>query len=189
MAIFQLITILVITALTKAEEQELPQPSLLEILRVPDASSVPINYGLPKEEAPEPFYSPDEPKVSILEIPRSYFTSNVNQDYPVPSEELQLPSIEPWNPNNDPKFYYELPAVITKQQQPTNLYPKKYNEDVYEKDKPFAARPKQEINLTPITKEDFLNKQKSINKVLLNMEKAQNQKVIEAEKSQQAVQV
>ncbi|KAK5645835.1 hypothetical protein RI129_004299 [Pyrocoelia pectoralis] len=110
---------------------------------------------------------------STLDLPRSYFNPNVNYDYPVPSEDLQLPSLEPWNPNNDPKFYYELPAILTRQQQPTNIYPKKFNSDVHDKEKPFSSKPKQELVLTPITKEDYLNKQKDFDKVLLNMEKVQ----------------
>lgn len=176
--------VLVVGVQIRAEDVEQPPPSLLEILRVPDESSAPA--WLSKEDVSAPLSS-DEPRPSLLEVPRSYFGPSVNYDYPVPSEDLQLPSLEPWNPNNDPKFYYELPAIITKQQQPTNQYPKKYNADVYDKEKPLSARPKQEILLTPITKEDYLNKQKDFDKVVLNLEKVQNQKAVTNEKLQQAI--
>ncbi|KAB0798740.1 hypothetical protein PPYR_06620 [Photinus pyralis] len=184
MAILYLMIVLVVGAQIRAEDTEQPPPSLLEILRVPDESPAPA--WLSKDDASAPLSS-DEPRPSLLEVPRSFFGPSANYDYPVPSEDLQLPSLEPWNPNNDPKFYYELPAIITKQQQPTNLYPKKYNADVYDKEKPLSARPKQEILLTPITKEDYLNKQKDYDKVVLNLEKVQNQKAVTNEKLQQAI--
>ncbi|KAF2905926.1 hypothetical protein ILUMI_00255 [Ignelater luminosus] len=172
-------------------------PSLLTILQSPDvsngASSLPVNLELPREEPAEiPFYTPEPGTLAILKAPLPYYPSpsaEYNSDYPVPSQELQAPAAEPWNPDNDPKFYYELPPIVSKQEIPTNLYPKKYNKDVYEKQKPLYGRPKQEINLIPISEKDYANKQKNINKVLLNLAKVQNQKLVESEKTQQTVQV
>jgi len=209
--VLQLATILVIATLTSAQitksklakkydpDTIQTQPSLLTILQSPDATdlppSLPINLELPREEAPNvPFYTPEPGTITILKAPALNYFANpapaeYNGQYPVPSQDLQLPSVEPWNPNNDPKFYYELPPVVTKQELPTNIYPKKYNKDVYEKEKPLNSKPKQEISLVPISEQDYVNKQRNINKVLLNLAKVQNQKHIEAEKSQPTVQV
>ncbi|KAF5288570.1 hypothetical protein FQA39_LY15349 [Lamprigera yunnana] len=153
------------------------QPSLFEILRAPDAPSLSLDYELPREEA-QPFFNDNRQQLP------SYNNYLKTPNYPVPSQELQVPSVEPWNPNNDPKFYYELPSIITKQETPTNFFPKKYNEDVHDKSKPFANKPKQEISLSPISEDDFLIKQKSLNKVISNLAKSQNRKLIETEKVQ-----
>lgn len=167
------------------------QPSILAILQSPDATglpapSLPLNLELPKEERGIPFYTPEEDSLTLLKAPSaSAFlppAADFNPQYPVPSQELQLPSLEPWNPNNDPKLYYELPAAVTKYEEPTNVYPKKYNKLVHEKDKPLGGRPKQEVNLIPISEQEYQNKQKNINKVLSNLAKAENQKLVETEK-------
>ncbi|KAF5273645.1 hypothetical protein FQR65_LT04645 [Abscondita terminalis] len=171
----QVIAVLVIAAHYVSAENEEIEPSLLEILRAP---SIPLHLELPKEKEPEPFYAPNTQQLP----PYNYVPPSANFQYPVPSQELQLPSLEPWNPNNDPKLYYELPPIITKQELPTNAYPKKYNQDVHEKEKPFSGKPKHEISLAPITEEDYISKQKNINKVLANLAKAQNKKAVEAEK-------
>ncbi|KAK4879225.1 hypothetical protein RN001_007371 [Aquatica leii] len=185
MALYKLIAVLVIAAFVSADDQDYTpeyQPSLFEILRAPP---LPLNLELPKEEEPQPFYAPNTEQLP----PYNYVPASPNFQYPVPSQELQLPSIEPWNPNNDPKLYYELPPIITKQELPTNAYPKKYSQAVHDKDKPFSSKPKQEITLSPISEEDYLNKQKNINKVLSNLAKVQNKKVVEAEKTQSTVQI
>lgn len=208
--VLQLVTILVIATVTTAQlskskiskkydpDDIQTQPSLLTILQSPDSTdtppSLPINLELPREEAPDvPFYSPEPDTYTMVKAPSVTYFGNpavdYNSPYPVPSQDLQLPSMEPWNPNHDPKFYYEFPPVVTKQELPTNIHPKKYNKDVYQKQKPLSSRPKQEISLVPISEQEYINKQRNINKVLLNLAKVQNQKLVESEKPQQAVQV
>ncbi|XP_050306988.1 uncharacterized protein LOC126743807 [Anthonomus grandis grandis] len=144
---------------------------------------LPLTIQLPKETPPaSPFYPPQPapyltaPQYDSNEQPNLYRV-------PVPSEYLTAPTEDEWNPNNDPElFYYELPASITKNTIPTNLYPKKYNKEVHSKGKPLSAVPKKEIELEPINESELSQKQKDLYKTIDNISKKQNQRLVEQEK-------
>lgn len=135
---------------------------------------------LPKEEPSNvPFYNP-EPS-SYLKAPEEYIIPVDNyHEYPVPAQDLQVPPVGQWNPNNDPNLYFEV--VSSKSEEPTDLYPKKYNKEVHDKIKPVAGKPKEEITLVPISEKEFINKQNQLDKTLYNLAKKSNQKLIQAEK-------
>ncbi|XP_044267826.1 uncharacterized protein LOC123013397 [Tribolium madens] len=146
--------------------------------------AIPTNLQLPKSESAQvPFYVPDI--TTALKAPQYNSEPNYYQ-VPIPAQDLVAPSETAWNPDNDPKFFYEVPASLTQQNIPTNLYPKKFNKDVHVKSKPYSSKPKQEIVLEPINEKQFLAKQKSLTKVYDNLAKKENQKDLQ---SQQAVQI
>lgn len=161
------------TPLSKNFDSDYIQNQQLPLLSQPSdiPSYLPINLDLSKEE-------------SELELLRTPSQDYLEPPYSVPSRELQAPSVEAWNPNNDPKYYYELPALLTKQDTPTNIYPKKFSKELYEKQKPLSSKPKQEIVLIPISEEEVEAKEKNVGKVLLNLAKIQNQKKLQSEKVQ-----
>lgn len=141
---------------------------------------LPLTFELPREEpASVPFYSP-EPSTD-LRAPQ--YVANVPDYYqsPIPSQELVAPVETQWNPNNDPKFYYEVPALLTKQQLPTNAYPKKYNKDLHSKEKPYSSKPKTEITLEPINEAEYILKQKDLHKSFEKLAKKENQKQIQVQ--------
>lgn len=116
-----------------------------------------------------------------LRAPSETFQPNYYQS-PVPSQDLVAPVETVWNPNNDPKLYYEVPAVLTKQELPTKEFPKKYNEENHLKKKPYATRPKQELVLEPIDEEQYEQKQKDLQKTFQILAKKENQKQIQVSK-------
>lgn len=147
---------------------------------------LPLNIELPREESGVPFYAP-EPD-TYLRAPQ--YNTNPEPDFyqvPIPSEYLVAPTEGIWNPDNDPTLYYELPASITKENYPTNEYPKKFNQDIHSKSKPVSASPKKVIALEPISENQYIQKQKDLYKTLEKLNKKENQKEIELEKAQQAV--
>ncbi|KAJ3654816.1 hypothetical protein Zmor_013975 [Zophobas morio] len=149
-----------------------------------EAFALPTNLQLPKTEASEvPFYVPD--LNTALKTPQYNAEPNYYQ-VPVPSQDLVAPAEKAWNPNNDPKFFYEVPASLTQQNIPTNFYPKKFNKEIHIKSKPYSSKPKQEIVLRPIDEKQFIVKQKALSKAYDSLAKKENQKELQ---SQQAVQI
>lgn len=141
-----------------------------------------LNLELPRfDAAPIPFYS-SEPSTDLR---APVFADNSQPNFyqvPIPAQELVAPIETVWNPNDDPKFYYDVPAVLTKQETPTNSFPKKYNKDIHSKDKPFSSKPKQEFVLEPIEEVVYGQKQKELHNVFQKLAKKENQKQIEVEK-------
>ncbi|XP_018570316.1 uncharacterized protein LOC108910243 [Anoplophora glabripennis] len=148
---------------------------------------VPINIELPKIEInPVPFYAPEP--ITYLKPPSENQEPNFYQ-VPIPAQDLVAPVETEWNPSNDPSLYYEVPAAITNQELPTNSYPKKYNQEIHSKTKPYSSKPKQEIVLEPIDEKEYEAKQKELQKSFQQLAKKENQKQIEieVEKEQQAI--
>ncbi|CAH1369212.1 hypothetical protein MTP99_010686 [Tenebrio molitor] len=145
-----------------------------------EAFALPTNLQLPKSEPSQvPFFAPD--LNTALKAPQYNSEPNYYQ-VPVPSQDLIAPSEKSWNPNNDPKFFYEVPASLTQQNIPTNYYPKKFNKEIHIKSKPYSSKPKQEIVLKPIDEKQFIAKQKSLNKVFDSLAKNENQKELQVPK-------
>ncbi|KAJ8918422.1 hypothetical protein NQ315_008119 [Exocentrus adspersus] len=141
---------------------------------------VPVNIKLPNIELnPVPFYAPEP--VQYLKAPSENQEPNFYQ-VPIPSQDLVAPIETAWNPNNDPTLYYEVPAVVTKQESPTNSYPKKFNKEIHSKSKPYSSRPKQELVLEPIDEKQFETKQKDLQKSFQQLAKKENRKQVEAVK-------
>lgn len=201
MAFVQLVMVLTIASMVVAQNyHQIPStaqnydqiPS--KILQVPEyiseSSNTPpqisLSLEIPKQDAPAPFdsYAPSDE----LRAPNNYEVPTGNfYEVPVPSQDLEVPAADQWNPSNDPTLFYELPIEITKEVIPTNLHPKKYNKQVFEKVKPFSSQPKEEVLLVPVKIKDLIQKQKQQDKTILNFVKAENQKQVQAEKAQQAV--
>lgn len=133
-------------------------------------ASLSSEFQPPKPDAPRPFFI-EEPSDELKAPTRDavVFTYDPEAYPPVPAEELQVPSLEKWNPNNDPNFYY--PTEI-----PTNLYPKKYNKDLNK----IALKTK-----AILTDEELVQKQKYVDKVLLNLAKQENKRRLEKERLEQ----
>lgn len=141
---------------------------------------VPINIELPKIEInPVPFYAPEP--IAYLKPPSQNQEPNFYQ-VPIPAQDLVAPIETEWNPSNDPTLYYEVPALVTNQELPTNSYPKKYNSEIHAKSKPYSSKPKQEIVLEPIDEKEYEAKQKELQKSFQQLAKKENQKQIEVEK-------
>lgn len=142
---------------------------------------LPLTIQLPREELGAPFY-PAQP-VPYLKAPQ--FIPNTQSDnfyeVPVPSEYLTAPTEGAWYPYKDPTLYYELPASITKENVPTNDYPKKYNKDIHAKSKPLSTLPKQELELEPINEAQYVLRQKELYKTIQKLNKKENQKNLEQE--------
>ncbi|KAJ8933924.1 hypothetical protein NQ318_016496 [Aromia moschata] len=160
------------------------KPSVEDATQLPDTyqlyPELPISFELPNVEYnPTPFYSP--PPSEFLTAPRENQEPN-HYLVPIPAQDLVAPTETEWNPNRDPRFFYEVPAFLTKQDYPTNLFPKKFNKDIHSKDKPFSSKPKQEIVLEPIDAKQYEAKEKELHKVFQQAAKNNNQKLIEAEK-------
>lgn len=106
----------------------------------PTTSYAPIinqQQQLPKLEAPEPFYKA-QPS-AVLTPPQAYEASNTKYyDVPVPSQDLQVPNQVPWNPSNDPRFYFDNPEIPSQGEIPTSLHPKKYDKYLHTTPKPYA---------------------------------------------------
>ncbi|CAG9771432.1 unnamed protein product [Ceutorhynchus assimilis] len=143
---------------------------------------LPLRIQLPREEPPSvPFYA-DQPE-QYLRAPQLVANPQPNfYQVPVPSEYLTAPTEGAWNPNDDPTLYYELPASITRENIPTNEYPKKYNKDVHGKSKPLSLVPKHEIELEPINESQYIQKQKELYKTIQQLNKKQNLKDVAQEK-------
>uniref|UniRef100_A0A6P7F593 Uncharacterized protein LOC114326065 isoform X2 n=1 Tax=Diabrotica virgifera virgifera TaxID=50390 RepID=A0A6P7F593_DIAVI len=140
----------------------LPTPSKEPDSYQPFQTQLPMELELPKEEAnPVPFYAP-EPSTD-LKAPQEFQEPDYYQ-VPIPNQELAAPIDTEWNPNNDPIYYYEVPAIINNQESPTREFPKKYNEDIHDKKKPFASQPKVEIIFEPISKQQYEEKQIELTK-------------------------
>ncbi|CAG9814514.1 unnamed protein product [Phaedon cochleariae] len=137
----------------------------------------PLTFQLPRAEPnPVPFYAP-EPQ-TLLVAPRE----DQEPDYyqvPIPNQELIAPAEGAWNPDSNPKFYYEVPAVLTKQEVPTKQFPKKFNKEVHLKLKPYASKPKQELLLQPIDEEVYVQRQRNLQKVVDQLNKKENRKLIQ----------
>lgn len=141
---------------------------------------VPLTIQLPKIEInPVPFYAPEP--ITYLKPPSEIQEPDFYQ-VPIPAQELVAPVETEWNPSNDPTLYYEVPAVVTKQELPTNSYPKKYNQEIHTKSKPYSSKPKQEIVLEAIDEREYETKQKDLQKSFQQLAKKENQKQIDAEK-------
>lgn len=121
-----------------------------------------------------PFYNPDE----IVDLqPPSYEQKTTSYTkYPEPSVDLQAPTEGSWNPNNDPNLYYDNVPILIDLDTPTNLYPKKYSKDSYEKK--YSVEPKKEIIVKPATSDELVQIQKTVNKLA----KLENQKQIRDKK-------
>ncbi|KAJ8930711.1 hypothetical protein NQ314_016476, partial [Rhamnusium bicolor] len=123
---------------------------------------LPLNIQLPREEqSPIPFYSPEP--IAYLKAPQENQEPNY-YNVQLPAQELVAPVETVWNPNNDPTLYYE------------------FNKDIHSKDKPFSAKPKQEIVLEPIDEKQYESKQKDLHKVFEKLAKKENQKQVQLEK-------
>ncbi|KAL3283542.1 hypothetical protein HHI36_006681 [Cryptolaemus montrouzieri] len=140
-------------------------PSTVQHLPNVESPSIPFNLPEPSTDLKPPQYY-ENPPVSFLEVP-------------VPSLDLKAPSEASWNPQNNPIFYYELPASLTKLDTPTYQFPKKYNKDVHSKEKSFSSQPKVEIELIPIEEKDLFYKRNELDKKFNNLAKLQNQKELE----------
>ncbi|XP_030747870.1 uncharacterized protein LOC115876286 [Sitophilus oryzae] len=152
-------------------------------------SQLPLTIQLPNQEPPLPFY-PSEPS-TYLKAPE-YFPNTPTDFYqiPIPSDILTAPlESSIWNPENDPTLYYELPSSITKEDLPTGLYPKKFNQDIHFKNKPLSTIPKKEIILEPINQKQYNLKQKELYKAVDKLSKKENQKKLEESKAKQAIQI
>ncbi|CAH0557509.1 unnamed protein product [Brassicogethes aeneus] len=138
---------------------------------------LPLSLELPREGvATVPFFSP-EPSTDL----RAPVYEENQPDYyksPIPSQSLVAPVETEWNPNHDPKFYFEVPALVTRQQLPTNQFPKKYNKELHTKEKPFSSKPKQEIILQAINEAEYITKQKNLHKTFDKLAKKENQRQI-----------
>lgn len=141
---------------------------------------LPLNFQLPKQEqSDQPFYAPEP--VTYLVAPQEI----QEPDYyrvPIPAQDLVAPTDTEWNPKRDPSFYYEVPAVLTRQELPTKEYPKKFNEAIHAKPKPHSVKPKEEVVLEPINEKQYEEKQKDLEKTFLKFTKKQNQKEVQAVK-------
>ncbi|CAH1104436.1 unnamed protein product [Psylliodes chrysocephalus] len=137
---------------------------------------LPLSLELPKvEENPILFYAP-EPE-TFLKAPRE---SSATYDYisPIPNQDLVAPADTLWNPENNPKFYYEVPTIISKQELPTQEFPKKYNKVVHEKNKPISSKPKQEVIFETIPVKQHEERQIELEKAYEKLAKKENQKLI-----------
>lgn len=130
------------------------------------------------EENPILFYAP-EPE-TFLKAPRE---SSATYDYisPIPNQDLVAPADTLWNPENNPKFYYEVPTIISKQELPTQEFPKKYNKVVHEKNKPISSKPKQEVIFETIPVKQHEERQIELEKAYEKLAKKENQKLIKVE--------
>ncbi|KAK9869492.1 hypothetical protein WA026_003246 [Henosepilachna vigintioctopunctata] len=140
-----------------------------------EVPKIPFNVPAPSSELKPPQYY-ENPAVSFVEVP-------------VPSSELRAPSEALWNPNNDPIYYYEVPASLTKLETPTKKFPKKYNKDIHAKGKALSSQPKIEIELVPIEEKELIYKENTLQKKYDSLAKVQNQKELENLKVQQTVQI
>lgn len=93
----------------------------------------------------------------------------------MPSQELQVPKQLKWNPDNDPRYYYDH----SKQERPTNLHPKKYDNQIHATIKPYL---KAKDGGVYANEEHDAYKQKQIEKTRENLAKHENQKRLRAEK-------
>lgn len=122
---------------------------------------------LPKLETAQSFYS-DQPS-TVLKPPQGYNAAPNTKyyDVPVPSQELQAPSQLQWNPENDPRFYFNNPSIPG--EIPTSLHPKKYDKQLHATAKPYAKN----------------SKRRKSEKARQNLVVPDNQKRVKAEKVQQ----
>lgn len=135
---------------------------------------------LPKLQAPAAFYNP-QPS-TVLTPPQQYSVPNSNfYDVPVPSQELQVPSQMQWNPDNDPRFYYNPSPAPVKEELPTNLHPKKFDKQIHATAKPYV-KAKDSGSYQNANQYDSY-KQKKIEKTKQNLAKHENQKRVKAEKA------
>ncbi|CAH2015895.1 unnamed protein product [Acanthoscelides obtectus] len=152
---------------------------------LPYQTQLPLQLQVPREQNSMPFITPQDQlyvpePATDLRAPTEGGQPNYYQQVPVPAQELVAPSEVEWNPNNDPKLYYEVPAVLTRQEQPTKQFPKKYNSDIHTKNKPYSLRPKQELVLEPINERQYQQKQNQLQKTYDRLAKKENQKLIKA---------
>lgn len=134
---------------------------------------------LPKAQAPAPFYSP-QPS-TVLKPPQGYSVPNNNYyNVPVPSQELQVPSQVAWNPDNDPRYYYNSPSNPVREDTPTNLHPKKYDKQLHATAKPYVKAK----DAGAYSNQQDGYKLKTIEKTKQNLAKHENQKRVKAEKVQ-----
>lgn len=143
---------------------------------------IPLNFQLPKEDQSSVAFLAPEP-ATYLVAPQETQEPNYYQ-VPIPAQDLVAPTEIEWNPKRDPKFYYEVPAVLSQQELPTKEYPKKYNENIHSKIKPFASKPKHELVLEPINENQYEDKQRKLEKTFQQLAKKQNQKEVENVKVQ-----
>lgn len=143
---------------------------------------LPIALELPKQEPKQTQFYVPEP-VNFLKAPQESQEPDYYQ-VPIPNQDLVAPVDTEWNPNGDPIYYYELPAVISKQELPTKEFPKKYNEDIHDKKKPYSLKPKLEVIFEPISAKQYEDKQIQLAKNFDQLAKKENQKLI---KTQQAI--
>ncbi|XP_072393313.1 uncharacterized protein [Diabrotica undecimpunctata] len=161
--------------------RKIPSPSKEPDSYQPFQTQLPVELELPNEEAnPIPFYAP-EPSVD-LKAPRESQEPDYYQ-VPIPNQELVAPVDTEWNPNKDPIYYYEVPAIINNQELPTREFPKKYNEDIHDKKKPYSSKPKVEIIFEPISKQQYEEKQIELTKNFDKLAKKENQKIIQAQQT------
>ncbi|CAH2015896.1 unnamed protein product [Acanthoscelides obtectus] len=159
---------------------------------LPYQTQLPLQLQVPREQNSMPFITPQDQlyvpePATDLRAPTEGGQPNYYQQVPVPAQELVAPSEVEWNPNNDPKLYYEVPAVLTRQEQPTKQFPKKYNSDIHTKNKPYSLRPKQELVLEPINERQYQQKQNQLQKTYDRLAKKENQKLIKASQAEQAL--
>ncbi|XP_074040575.1 uncharacterized protein isoform X3 [Leptinotarsa decemlineata] len=137
---------------------------------------VPLDLQLPNvERNPVPFNIPEP--VSYLRVPQESQEPNY-YEVPIPNQDLVAPVATEWNPDNDPKYYYEVPVVLTRQELPTKQYPKKFIEDIHLKKKPYSTKPKQELVLQPIDEKLYEQRQNDLQKRFESIAKNENKKVI-----------
>ncbi|XP_057664405.1 uncharacterized protein LOC130898859 [Diorhabda carinulata] len=139
-------------------------------------TQLPTALELPKQDAKQTQFYVPEP-VNVLKAPQESQEPNYYQ-VPIPSEELVAPIDTEWNPNGDPMYYYQVPAVISRQELPTKEFPKKYNEDIHDKKKPYSSKPKLEVIFEPISAKEYEDKQIQLTKNFDQLAKKENQKLI-----------
>lgn len=153
-------------------------------LQNPSATSyLPQNQQLPKLEAPaQPFYSPLPS--TALRAPQTFAAPTNNYyEVPVPSQELQVPTQFQWNPDNDPRFYFDSPSVVpVKEEVPTNLYPKKYDKEIHATAKPYLKVKEDSLPANNGQYDSY--SQKKLNKPKQNLRKQEKPKRPQSEKVQ-----
>ncbi|KAG5893679.1 hypothetical protein JTB14_021975 [Gonioctena quinquepunctata] len=195
----RLVAVIAFATLSQSSPLESPHPDKVNIeedyaepnLQPSDATDsyqihhpqIPLDFQLPSvERNPVPFNAPEP--LTYLNAPRQVQEPDYYQ-VPIPNQDLVAPAETEWNPNNDPRLYYEVPIALTKQEVPTKQFPKKFIEDIHLKTKPFAARPKQELVLQPIDQKQFEQRQRDLQKRFEQLAKKENQEYNKMRKGEQ----
>lgn len=119
------------------------------------SEDISLRLELPRQEEAVPFY--DSEPSTLLKAPVTFINP------PIPATDLTVPKEMMWNPENDPRLYFDVAPANQAQ------YPKKYIKALYEKAKPHGD-----------TQKDLeLGK---FEKILYNLAKKDNRASLEKEK-------